>query len=57
MVDNWLAEIVQDASRKVDSRPQSRKSVYWEERRRQIKEAIDERCKDATQKESGPAQV
>ena len=40
--ENWLEEIVHDAREKIDARPQSRKSIYWEEKRKQIQKAIEE---------------
>jgi hypothetical protein len=40
--ENWLKSIVQDASEKVAVRPASRKSIYWEEKRKQIQQTIEE---------------
>ena len=37
---NWLFEIVEDASRRVEARPPYRRSHYWEERRRQMEAAL-----------------
>ncbi|MBK9262398.1 MAG: hypothetical protein IPM54_21670 [Polyangiaceae bacterium] len=40
--NNWLMDVLEDASRKVYARPAWKRSPYWEEERRKI----DERRKD-----------
>ena len=40
--ENWLIDIVRDASEKVNARPPERRSVYWEERRRRLEEILKE---------------